>query len=129
MLGKGGDAVSAAIAFPWPPRELRPNASSPGNWRRKSEAAKAYRATCYHVAERARIPLPADGEITLELTFQPPCKRRRDLDNMLAAFKAGLDGFADAHEVNDYRFALTLRRGEPVKHGRVIVEWRGQVAA
>jgi crossover junction endodeoxyribonuclease RusA len=109
----------SAIELPWPPKELRPNASSPGNWRRKSEAAKSYRNACYWLSVKQRIVLPAEGEITLSLSFLPPDNRRRDLDNMLAAFKAGLDGFSDAHEVNDHRFALLLRRGEPVKHGCV----------
>jgi hypothetical protein len=32
-----------------------------------------------------------------------------------------LDGIADALKINDERFELTIRRGEPVKNGRVVV--------
>lgn len=109
------------VTLPWPPSTLRPNASSPGNWRRKSEAAKAYRNACYWHSYNQRLVMPDAGEIAIEITFHPPDNRRRDLDNMLAAFKAGLDGFADAHEVNDHRFALILRRAQPVKEGKVTI--------
>lgn len=57
----------------------------------------------------------------LSITFNPPDKRRRDLDNMLASCKAMLDGLASAMKVDDYEFTITLRRGDPVKGGAVAV--------
>lgn len=45
----------------------------------------------------------------VELTFYPPCKRNRDRDNLLAAMKSGLDGLADAMNVNDRRFVPIVR--------------------
>jgi crossover junction endodeoxyribonuclease RusA len=66
------------------------------------------------------MPL-GDGEIMLSVTFNPPDKRRRDLDGMFSNVKAGLDGIADAMCADDYRFAFTIRRAEPVKGGRVVV--------
>ncbi len=47
-----------------------------------------------------------DGDVHLWVDFYPPDKRARDQDNMLAAFKAGFDGLADALKVNDKRFRL-----------------------
>jgi crossover junction endodeoxyribonuclease RusA len=41
---------------------------------------------------------------------------------MLAATKAGLDGIADVIGVDDHRWAISLRRGDPVKGGAVVVE-------
>jgi crossover junction endodeoxyribonuclease RusA len=42
----------------------------------------------------------------LRLTFYPPSRRQYDLDNCVAAMKSGLDGVADALQVNDHRFHL-----------------------
>lgn len=41
---------------------------------------------------------------------------------MLSAAKNGLDGLADAWKIDDNRFMLTIKRGEKVKHGAIIVE-------
>jgi crossover junction endodeoxyribonuclease RusA len=104
------------IVLPWPPAALRPNASSPGNWRRKSEAAKRYKHDCILLTPKSI----ADGT-HLAITFCPPDKRRRDLDNMLASFKAGIDAIAQVMGVDDYQFSISLTRGEPVKGGQVVV--------
>lgn len=65
---------------------------------------------------------PEDGEVMLDVTFNPPDNRKRDLDGMFSASKAGFDGIADALSVNDYRFAFTIRRAEPIKGGKVVVQ-------
>jgi crossover junction endodeoxyribonuclease RusA len=82
---------------------------------------KAYRKDCGWLAHHAEIEVPEEGAISLRLVFRAPDKRARDLDNMLASVKAGLDGLADALHVNDQRFTLTLERGEPHKGGLVEV--------
>lgn len=64
----------------------------------------------------------SDGPIHLGITFHPPDKRRRDLDGMLSSIKSHLDGLADSLRVDDIRFELSIKRGEPVKLGRVEVE-------
>ncbi len=48
--------------------------------------------------------MPWDGDIHLWIDFYPPDRRHRDDDNMIAAFKSGRDGLADALKVNDKRF-------------------------
>lgn len=79
-------------------------------------------ATCGQIPVHVRrVMAVADEPIHLTITFHPPDRRRRDLDNMLASAKALLDGFANACQVDDHRFELTLRRGEPVKLGEVLV--------
>lgn len=55
----------------------------------------------------------------LHITFCPPDKRRRDLDNMLASFKQGIDAIAETMGVDDYGFGFTIIRGQPVKGGIV----------
>ncbi len=106
------------VELPWPPKELNPNARV--HHYAKARAAKHYREAAYWLTVAAQA-LPGKH---LDITFLPPDARRRDLDNMLASAKNALDGLADAIGVNDREFTMTLRRGEPVKDGRVIVSIR-----
>lgn len=65
------------------------------------------------------------GRVLLVLEFVPPDRRERDDDNLVACFKAGRDGIADALGINDNRFTTQFSlRAEPVKDGAVIVEIR-----
>lgn len=108
------------VTIPWPDKILSPNARS--HFHAKAKATKLYRDAAYWLAKQAQsVVMASDGEIMLSIVFRPPDKRRRDLDNMLASIKGAIDGIADALEVNDQRFAITLRRGEPVKSGAVII--------
>lgn len=104
------------VTLLWPPKELSPNART--HFHAKAKIAKVYREAAYWSAHGRKFPADA---LTLSITFYPPDKRKRDLDNMLSSIKAGLDGIADALGVNDERFALILRRAAPVKGGRVTV--------
>jgi crossover junction endodeoxyribonuclease RusA len=105
------------ITLPWPPKELSPNART--HFHAKARVAKNYREGAFWTAFDCIAP--ESGPVHLTIEFRPPDKRKRDLDNMLASTKAGLDGIADALKINDERFELTIRRGEPVKSGRVVV--------
>ena len=104
------------VRLPWPPKELSPNARV--HWARKAGVSQKYRqdARVLTLCEKKR-----HIEATcLHLTFCPPDKRRRDLDNMLASIKPGIDGIADALGVDDQHFSLRLERGEPTKGGEVV---------
>ena len=57
----------------------------------------------------------------LRITFHPPTRGARDLDNMLAAIKSGLDGISDAIGIDDSRWSMTIQRGDIVKGGAVHV--------
>lgn len=110
------------IELPWPPKELSPNGRV--HFHAKARAAKAYREAAYWTAKSRPVgngDIGNGGELTLCIRFFPPDKRRRDLDNMLSSIKAGLDGIADALEVNDQRFAFNISRAQPVKGGKVVV--------
>lgn len=54
------------------------------------------------------------GTIHVWLTFVPPDRRKRDDDNMIAAFKPGRDGMADALGVDDSRFRLHIEVADRV---------------
>lgn len=62
-----------------------------------------------------------DGPVMLDMAFCAPDKRRRDLDNLLAMTKQGIDAIAEILGIDDSRFEYTLRRGDTVKHGAVVV--------
>jgi crossover junction endodeoxyribonuclease RusA len=69
---------------------------------------------------------PGDPDIpeTPKVTavFFPPDKRHRDIDGLLSSMKAAFDGIADAIGVDDSRWQIGYRRGEPVKNGLVLIE-------
>lgn len=92
--------------WPWPHKDLNPNARK--HWTRRASAAKAYRMTCFVMARVDKVKAGGDGPIALHIEFAPPDRRPRDLDNMLASIKSGLDGLAQALGVNDKRFTLRL---------------------
>lgn len=97
------------ITLPWPYRGLSPNDRV--HWHRKSTVTKMYRSDCYFLAKLAvgASALSFPDAIALEIRFFPADKRKRDRDNMLASFKAGIDGLADALRVSDNRFVPTIR--------------------
>jgi crossover junction endodeoxyribonuclease RusA len=90
------------VILPWPPKALSPN--SRVHWSVKSKEAKAYRRACWALARQAGMVAPTHEKIALWLDFVPPDRIRRDDDNMVASFKAGRDGLADALGIDDKRF-------------------------
>lgn len=111
------------LVLPWPPSVLSPNARA--HWTKRHKAAKSYRGDCYLLCKQAGITAPA-GRIRLLLEFIPPDRRSRDDDNLVAAFKAGRDGLADALGVDDSRFSMEVRlSSRTVKGGAVEVQFRG----
>lgn len=57
--------------------------------------------------------------------FCPPDRKRRDVDNMLASIKSGLDGVADAIGQDDSQWQThTITRGPVEDGGAVYVELR-----
>jgi crossover junction endodeoxyribonuclease RusA len=95
------------VTLPWPPKELNPNASL--HWTAKRKAARLYRAACNVVALQAGLrkgSVTWEGDIHVWIDFYPSDRRARDDDNLIAAFKAGRDGLADALGVDDKRFRI-----------------------
>lgn len=72
-----------------------------------------------------RPDFSGEGELFVSVTFHAPTRRSFDLDNALAATKAGIDGVSDAWGVNDKRFSFLVRRGEPHKGGHVWLQFGG----
>ena len=105
------------IELPWPPSALSPNAR--GHWSKKAKPAAKYRADAKLVTRKRHN---FSGALHLDITFHPPDKRRRDIDNMLSSIKSGLDGISDALGIDDSEWAMTIRKGAVVKRGLVSIE-------
>lgn len=105
------------IDLPWPPKELSPNARV--HWSVKARKAKAYRAACYLLTKQALIKAP-DGRAVLSLCFVPPDRRARDDDNLVAAFKAGRDGIAEALGVDDRQFVTEFLMSDSTYPGGMV---------
>ena len=120
---------SLTLTMPWPAKALHPNARP--HWAYKARVVRDSREYAAWTARAAGYK-PAEGTISVRLTFRPPDKRRRDVDGMLSACKAMLDGIADGIGVDDSVFRLERPEvGEPVKCGSVSVtltEMQGKVA-
>lgn len=114
--------MSLKVELPWPARELWPNWR--GHWSKKAAKAKTAKGTAWALTIQATgfdIHYKAKERLSVAFTFHPPTRRRYDLDNALAASKALCDGIAEALRVDDVIFEPTLKRGEPVKGGSVVV--------
>ncbi|RPF70460.1 RusA family crossover junction endodeoxyribonuclease [Aurantiacibacter spongiae] len=113
------------IDLPWPDRRLNPNARAHymqlASVKKKAREDAALQTIANVPVDARRSLAQREGAIPVTITFCPPDNRRRDIDNMFASLKAALDGIADGLRVDDTRFEPTLRRGEPVKPGRVEV--------
>jgi len=95
------------VTLPWPLKELSPNVRA--HWTVRSKAAKKYRAACSLLALEAGLrkgSVTWEGDIHVWIDFYPPDRRARDDDNLIAAFKSGRDGLADALGVDDKRFRI-----------------------
>lgn len=113
MDGKGCNQV----LLPWPPKVLSPNARA--HWRARSKAAKSYRLQCFLFAKEAGLVVPA-GRLLVGIEFLPPNRARRDDDNLIAAFKSGRDGLADALGVDDSLFVTQCMLSDEVRPGGAV---------
>ncbi|MFZ9885496.1 MAG: endodeoxyribonuclease RusA [Candidatus Limnocylindrus sp.] len=86
-------------------------------------ARKAYKSRCAtHCLIIPRQAFIGADRLSAYITFRIPDARRRDMDNMLAAIKAGIDAASDHVGVDDSRWTLTLAIGQPIKGGAVVIE-------
>ena len=104
------------VDFPWPDRSLSPNARK--HWSVVAKRKRAQKEDWHVLARSGKMPI---GN-RLSITFHPPDKKPRDLDNMLASIKAGLDGLAAYMGIDDRLFEISITRGAPTKGGLVRVE-------
>lgn len=107
------------IELPWPYKGLSPN-ERPNRYYLASQKKK-YRKDCYYLCLKLR-ELKLEPPVRFEITFHPT-RKGWDQDNMIAAFKAGQDGLADALGIDDKNFQMTRHFGEPIKGGKIILKF------
>ncbi|MBW6524438.1 hypothetical protein KZ810_13095 [Sphingomonas sp. RHCKR47] len=109
------------VTLPWPSPKLNPNRSRGQHWGKRAKLSKRYKIDCGWACKAAGLRPLAAARAAVSITFHPPDANRRDLDNMLAAIKSGLDAVSVAVAVDDGLSELTLARGAPVSGGAVVV--------
>jgi crossover junction endodeoxyribonuclease RusA len=104
--------MKRTITLPYPDPSLSPNRKNGKHW----GATKAVKDTafetgyymakvCYASEKPESVPTP------LTITFTQSDKRKRDLDNLLAASKPAIDGIAQGMGIDDSLFEpITLKR-------------------
>ena len=108
------------VILPWPTKYLSPNAS--GYWAVKARAKKAYRTLCAWQAKSQGLTRLDAERLHLKITFVPPNRRARDLDNMLASLKSGLDGLCDVLGVDDSKWSIEISKADDRIGGFVEIE-------
>ena len=120
------EGVGLTVDLPWPPAELNPNRKNGKHWSSTHAIKTRYLADCRLLVLQAMGQAgyaPPAGAFGLTITFTAPDKRRRDMDNLLASLKSGLDGVSQALGVDDQHFEpITLRRAAGGKPGKVTIE-------
>jgi crossover junction endodeoxyribonuclease RusA len=113
------------ITLPWPATELWPNRNTGRHWTYKSDAVATSRMDAKIETSkvlRKSVDLSRLTTLAVVFIFQPPTRRRYDLENVYSAMKGYQDGIADALGVDDSCFEpVILKRGEPHKGGQVVV--------
>jgi crossover junction endodeoxyribonuclease RusA len=105
------------IYLPWPPSKLSPNSRT--YWRAKNPIKVAYREECYRIARNKQEQIKGDL-FRVTITFHPPDRRSRDLDNVLASAKSGIDGVCMALGINDKQLRpITLDWGTVRRNGEI----------
>lgn len=113
------------VELDFPAPELFPNRSKGKHWATLHKAKTQARETAYWKTKTCRKPNLPSGEVELMVIFEMPDRRHRDADNLLAAAKSALDGFAQALGVDDKRFnPITIVRRFSVKPGKMIVDMK-----
>jgi crossover junction endodeoxyribonuclease RusA len=111
--------TSLSVTLPWPPVELSPNFRTRST-RWIAVKRKEYRASCAEAAWTRGVQPGRDLKLE-KIVFHPPNRQSRDLDNLVARFKGGQDGLAEAMGVDDEQFNGVPRDiGEVVKGGAVV---------
>ena len=123
-LSEWSESVPQEIILDFPPADLFPNRSKGKHWGSLYKTRSDYRENSFWQTKQQLKNWKYLGKaISLDLTFEMPDKRHRDVDNCLAAAKAAIDGLADALFVNDKVFEpLIIRKSHGSKPGRLIVK-------
>lgn len=121
-LKKPKQSEQFMVALPFPPSKLSRNGSQ-GDYRGKAAAARKYKKDCQNALKTAvgTVAWCPDLPVMLDMTFHAHSNHHRDLDNLLAMTKQGVDAIAEYIGIDDKHFEFTIRRGEVRKPSVVVV--------
>ncbi len=107
------------LLLPFPDRELSPN--NHAAWQVKESARQTAKDTGFVLARAFYEPFAPGDDYHARLTFCPPDKTRRDLDNLLASCKPLMDGICGGLQIDDSQIKrITVEWGEVVPGGSVL---------
>lgn len=100
------------------------------HWSERRRRNQAIKDAAIILARQAKIP-PL-SRVCVVAEYQPPDRRRRDPDNIMAAAKSAIDGIAAAGVLpgDDSRYVaeVTCRIGEPFPKGRLVLHLTEEAA-
>lgn len=108
------------IELPFPSSSLSGHAKGNQQWKKIADTKK-HREWARNAALAAKIVVPEEGDILVQVRFVPP-NRRGDRINFPNRMKPYFDGIADALGVNDSRFVPAYEFSPPESPGKVVVE-------
>lgn len=100
--------MNISFQLPWPDKRLNPNQRI--SRFKIADAKKTDRKAAFALS---RLAFGVDKHTIkkIDVTFHQPDNRRRDFDNMIAAYKATQDGIADAIGLDDHLWPVSYHRG------------------
>lgn len=99
--------------MPYPNPNLSPNRKNGKHWGATKSLKDSAKETGFYMAKICYASVKCESKPTpLTITFTQSDKRKRDLDNLLAASKASIDGIAMGMGIDDSLFEpITVKRG------------------
>lgn len=115
-------ALTVCLPFPTVAMGSNSNVHWSSRAQLRAQARRDGKLLALAALDGAGVPFKRDDKLRALVTFCPPTKRRRDLDNCFSGIKAGLDGVFEALNVDDSQLGLvTLQWGDVTAGGRVEV--------
>lgn len=110
------------IVLSWPDSALMPNRNIGRHWAMRHNAKSAAKNEAIDQSQKWRGVFPAGAALAVFIKLEPPDRRKRDIDNLLAALKPSIDGMAQGLGINDAQICRTvIDLLEPTPGGRVLV--------
>jgi crossover junction endodeoxyribonuclease RusA len=107
------------IILPFPDPRLSPNRRH--QHRYITGVRNTARLSGYYAVKEVGLKIPDKTPLHLFLTFNPPDRRRRDMDNCLSASKPTVDGIFEALGIDDSNIRMiTICRGKPIRGGQTV---------
>lgn len=116
--------MKAELFLPWPDKRLSPNARV--HWSSLARAKKSAKRAAYYTTLEAGIGKIEAESVLVRVSFFPPDRRPRDIDNAFASCKAAFDGIAQAIGIDDSKWEIAIApRGPVEKNGmvKIDIEW------